>query len=84
MDYGTGADDAARADLNARHDESARPNEGIFADRDLGRHKLKRRMRKVVAPGAEISFLGDGGARADFNFTQSVSIRAIAQAGAVP
>src|SRR5947207_9982908 len=40
-------------------------------------------MGKIVAAGAEIDFLGDRRARTDFDFAQTVGVRAIAEAGAI-
>src|SRR5205814_10435538 len=64
----TGADETARANAHPRHNESARTDEGVVANGDFGGDELKRRVRKIVSAGAEIDFLGHGGARANFNF----------------
>jgi len=80
---GTGADKTSRSDSYSRHDECARAHKRIFADRDFRRNERLRGLRKVMATAAQIHFLRDGGAGADFDFAKAIDIGTIAENGAV-
>ena len=79
-DDGASADDAAGADRDPGKNERARANECIFADCDFRRSERHTWLLEIVAAGAEIRFLRNGGARADLNLGQIIGVGPIAQA----
>jgi hypothetical protein len=69
-DDGTRADDAALSDCHARQNECACSDKSISADGNFRRSKRYTRLGKIVAAGAEKSFLGNGSALPDFDFAK--------------
>ena len=82
-DYRAGAHDGARTNENSGHDEGTGAYKGVFPDSYFTRLQRPGRVVKTMSARAKVGFLGYNCVRADFNFTQAVSISAVAQAGAV-
>jgi hypothetical protein len=78
-DNTAGTDDRVRTDMNTRHHEDPRANEGMGTDRYFCRYQRQRCMIKVMGSRAKIDLLSDCCMLSNFNFSETVGIGTITQ-----